>query len=111
MTDQTLLVQNAHIFAEMNASPTSFSPSPVMQKQVHHFTVMPSNDGYAHYYEEQSGPMNAATILGPSEFSTSITGMAGGHVEAQYLFHDMDPAATYMDMPSAYAITHAEYAW
>ncbi|KAG8770614.1 hypothetical protein FRC16_006265 [Serendipita sp. 398] len=98
------------------ALPVSGMPVPV---QKHTYIPMPVLDGNAGnmYY---SAPVDVAASSANTSASNSneypmptyTNCMAGGQVEAQFIFHDMDPTASYFDMPSICAGSAvAEYAW
>ncbi|KAG8813644.1 hypothetical protein FRC19_002296 [Serendipita sp. 401] len=100
------------------ALPVSGMPVPV---QKHTYIPMPVLDGNAGnmYY---SAPVDVAASSAntsatnsneyPMPTYTNCMGGGAGQVEAQFIFHDMDPTVSYFDMPSIYAgSAAAEYAW
>ncbi|KAG8792024.1 hypothetical protein FRC17_008657 [Serendipita sp. 399] len=113
------------------ALPVSGMPPPPQQQQqkqyahthAHTYLPMPVLEGghvaTAMYYSAPL-PVDASSSAN-HEYAAAAAAMpaytttTAGQVEAQYIFHDMDPmtsasSSSYFDIPTAYAAT-AEYAW
>lgn len=88
----------------------SLAPPPIAQKREDAFASGPkyatiSTEGpvttFASYYNPH-GPLQSNTVMGAPEFAPHQT-------EAQYVFHDIDPAATYLTNVDPYAT--GAYGW
>lgn len=99
----------APMFTSPNAQPAPMSFVSQAQKPQDAFAdvsyVPATSNGPVHAFTSYYDPhATTAAVLHPAEFMQ-------GHSEAQYVFHDMDPTASYLDAPVYATGMPTEYVW